>query len=84
MYIEFKNSYSTVELKTLNPGDVFVLADFNGDGNPDEFYIVIEPDYELDTTAAGVYCVLLNNGELYRFLPYEDVIPVKLKTTASF
>lgn len=83
MYIKFKNSYSTVELKTLNPGDVFVLSDdLNGD--PDDFYIVIEPDYELDTTVAGVYCVLLNYGELYRFLPYEDVIPVKLETTASF
>ena len=82
MYINFKNSHPTVELKTLNPGDVFVLADLHGD--PDEFYIVIEPDYELDTTGAGVYCVLLNNGELYRFLPYEDVIPVKLETTASF
>lgn len=81
MNIKFKNSYSTVELKTLNPGDVFVLSDM--DKNPDEFYIVIEPDYELDETV-GVYCVLLNNGELYRFLSYEDVIPVKLETTASF
>lgn len=82
MNIKFKNSYSIVELKTLNPGDVFALSDMDKI-TPDEFYIVIEPDYELDKTT-GVYCVLLNNGELYRFLSYEDVIPVKLETTASF
>ena len=81
MIITTKNNFKTVKLDTLKPGDTFALPTTLG--VPDDFYIVVEPDYELDIDA-GVYCVLLTNGELYRFDCYEDVIPIKLEATASF
>lgn len=81
MEIKVKNTLKTVRLDTLKPGDTFALpAACSPIG---DFYIVVEPDYELDYDA-GVYCVLLTNGELYRFEYDEDVIPVKLEATASF
>lgn len=81
MVINTKNSFKTVGLDTLNPGDTFALP--AAVGVPNDFYIVIEPDYELDYES-GIYCVRLDNGELYHFDCYEDVIPVKLDATASF
>ena len=81
MIINAKTNFKTVKLDTLKPGDVFALP--TTCGPIDDFYIVIEPDYELDYDA-GVYCVLLTNGELYRFEYDQEVIPVKLEATASF
>lgn len=81
MIINTKTNFKTVVLDTLKPGDVFIIP--NAHGTPEDFYIVIEPDYELDIDA-GVYCVLLTNGELYRFDCCENVTPVKFEATASF
>lgn len=78
MEIKVKNIQKTVHLDTLKYGDTFFMP-----SDPEVFYIAIEPDYELDYDA-GVYCVNLKNGELYRFDCCEDVIPVKLEATASF
>ena len=81
MDITIKTNFKTVKLDTLKPGNVFIIP--TAYGTPEDFYIVIEPDYELDIDA-GVYCVLLANGELYRFDCCENVTPVKLEATASF
>lgn len=81
MIINTKTDFKTVKLDTLKPGDVFIMP--NAYGTPEDFYIVIEPDYELDIDA-GVYCVLLTNGELYRFDCCENVALVKFEATASF
>lgn len=78
MEIKVKNIQKTVHLDTLKHGDTFFMV-----SDPEDFYIVIEPDYELDYDA-GVYCVNLRNGELYRFDDCEDVVPVKFEATASF
>lgn len=82
MIINTKPNFKTVKVDTLKPGDTFAMPSVFR-GVPEDFYIVIEPDYELDCDA-GIYCVLLTNGELYRFDCSEDVIPVKLEATASF
>lgn len=78
MEIKVKNIQKIVHLDTLKYGDTFFMP-----SDPEVFYIVIQPDYELDYDA-GVYCVNLRNGELYRFDDCEDVIPVKFEATASF
>ena len=78
MEIKVKNIEKTVKLDTLKYGDTFFMT-----SDPEDFYIVIEPDYELDYDA-GVYCVNLRNGELYRYDDCEDVVPVKFEATASF
>lgn len=78
MEIKVKHIQKTVNLDTLKYGDTFFMP-----SDPEDFYIVIQADYELDFDA-GVYCVNLGNGELYRFDYYADVIPVKLEATASF
>lgn len=78
MEIKVKSIQKTVCLSTLNYGDTCFMP-----SDPEDFYIVIEPDYELDYDA-GIYCVNLRNGELYRFDACEDVVPVKLEATASF
>ena len=81
MVINTKNTFKTVRLDTLKPGDTFALP--TTCGPIDDFYIVVEPDYELDFDA-GIYCVNLRSGELYRFEYDEEVMPVKLEATASF
>jgi hypothetical protein len=78
MEIKVKSIQKTVRLDTLKYGDTFFMPSC-----PEDFYIVIEPDYELDYDA-GVYCVNLRNGELYRFDDCEDVVPVKFEATVSF
>lgn len=78
MEIKVKNIQKTVKLDSLKYGDTFFMP-----SDPEVFYIVIQADYELDYDA-GVYCVNLKNGELYRFDECEDAIPVKLEATASF
>lgn len=78
MNIRIKNFHTTVELSTRKPGDVFTHPD-----NTNTFYIVIEPDYELDCDA-GVYCVALKSGELYCLGETREVIPVDFEATASF
>lgn len=78
MEIKVKNIQKTVHLGTLNYGDTCFMP-----SDPEDFYIVIQADYELDYDA-GVYCVNLRSGELYRFDECEDVIPVKFEATASF
>lgn len=78
MEIKVKNIKKTVKLDSLKYGDTFFMP-----SDPEDFYIVIQADYELDFDA-GVYCVNLKNGELYRFEYDEDVIPVKFEATASF
>ena len=77
MDITVKNIEKTVKLDALKYGDTFFTP------SDPEFYIVIQADYELDADA-GVYCVNLRNGELFRFDYYEEVMPVKFKATASF
>ena len=78
MTIEIKNSHPTVRLDTLSYGDVFTTP-----YEPTRFYILIEPDYELDPDD-GNYCVDLKNGCLYCYENAKDVIPVKFEATASF
>lgn len=78
MEIKVKNIQKTVKLDSLNYGEGFFMS-----SDPEDFYIIIRADYELDFDA-GVYCVNLRSGELYRFDYDEEVIPVKLEATASF
>lgn len=78
MEIKVKNIQKTVKLDSLNYGEGFFMP-----SGPEDFYIIIQADYELDFDA-GVYCVNLRSGELYRFDYDEEVIPVKLEATASF
>ena len=78
MEIKVKNTQKTVKLDSLNYGDTFFMP-----SDPEDFYIVIQADYELDFDA-GVYCVNLRSGELYRFEYDEEVMPVKFEATASF
>ena len=78
MDITIKNIEKTVKLDALKYGDTFFMP-----LDPEEFYIVIQADYELDIDA-GVYCVNLRNGELFRFDYDEEVMPVKFEATASF
>lgn len=78
MKITTKNSRPTFPLATREPGDIFVRPD-----EPDVFYIVIRPDFELDENS-GVYCVELNDGELYCFASSREIIPVSFEGTATF
>lgn len=78
MKINVKNSRPVTTLDTREPGDVFAKPD-----NPDIFYIVIKPDYELEEYA-GIYCVDLKNGELYCFSGDREIIPVSFEGTATY
>lgn len=78
MDITVKNDKATIKLRSLDVGDVFTTPDY-----PTTFFLVIEPEFELDPDA-GTYAVCLENGYLFRFDDSKDVIYVQFEATASF
>lgn len=78
MKITTKHTHPITTLDSRVPGDVFTFPE-----TPNSYYIIVEPDYELDE-GAGVYCVDLETGELFRYDEFKEIIPVVFEATASF